>query len=394
METLPANLRVALIHDWLLGMRGGERCLEVFCSLYPDAEIFTLFYAPQQITPVINRHRVHESALGKLPAAKRIHRYLLPLFPAGAKSLSGKIAREHAKRPFDLVISISHCAAKNVRAPEGVPHICYCLTPVRYLWDKFDDYFRGRRLEPVVRRLMPKLRAWDVEGSRYIDRFVAISNFVRERIERCYGVSADVVYPPVAADWICPAAADEKQNRFLCVSALVPYKNVDVIIDAFKALELPLTIIGRGPEEKRLRQRAAGNIEFVSQVTDQQLAAYYRSARALVFAAEEDFGLVCVEAQAAGRPVIAFGRGGSLETINPGVTGLFFSELTSESIQECVHAFLDRENSFKVEDSVARAKEFSVQRFISELSGVIERVLDSQRKTAGRAPERAVKESF
>ncbi len=219
-------MRVALIHDWLTGMRGGERCLEVFSDLFPEAELYTLFYNPKQITPEINSLNPSVSSLGKLPGVSNYYRTLLPLYPSAARDLGRKLARSHAERPFDLVLSISHCAAKNIPIPNGVFHLSYCLTPVRYLWDKYDAYFAGKKFEPLIRPIAKQLRNWDSEGALSVNQFIAISEFVRARIQRVYARPSAVIYPPVRTDWIKPRLEGEQGEAFLCVSALVPYKNV------------------------------------------------------------------------------------------------------------------------------------------------------------------------
>lgn len=362
--------RVALLHDWLLGMRGGERCLEVLVDLFPEADIYTLFHRPNSVVPSIEARLRGVSRLGRLPGVGAYYRHLLPIYGLGTRDLSRQLAQQH----YDLVISVSHCVAKNVAVPPGAIHLCYCLTPMRYIWDKYDDYFADHWGEPAIRRLVEPLRAADREGAAGVHRFVAISDFVRARIQRLYGVDADVIYPPVRTDWISPRVSGERGSGFLVVNALVPYKNTDLIVDAFNTLGYPLTIVGRGPEERELRRRARSNIRFIPAASDEQLAALYRSADALVFAAEEDFGMTPVEALAAGRPVICYARGGVLETVPPRVkdpVGVHFSELSPEAICEAVEQFVHRQDEFTVDNCTSQAEVFSLTRFVSELSSVL-----------------------
>ncbi len=364
-------MRVALVHDWLLGMRGGERCLEVLCQMFPDADVYTAFYNPENITAPIKRHRVRVSSLGRLPNVSAYYRWLLPLFPFASRSLSRAIRLQHQKAPYDLVISVSHCLAKNIEVPAGVPHLCYCLTPVRYFWDHFESYFGTRPIRPLAQLIISGLRKWDLRGARGVSRFIGISEYIANRIQRIYGEAAGVAYPPVRTDWITPRAAAEEGEGFLCVNALVPYKNVELVLEAFLQLPYDLTIIGDGPERERLRtlarkKKVGGKIRFLSKLSDEQLAAEYRQAKALVFAAEEDFGMVPVEMQAAGRPVIAYGRGGALETVavkGAQPSGLYFSELTADSICAAVQDFILRQGEFTLDNCRAKAQQFNLKRF-------------------------------
>jgi glycosyltransferase involved in cell wall biosynthesis len=359
-------MRIAFIHDWLLGMRGGERCLEVLCSMFPEADIYTTFYRPERITSVITQRTVVTSALQRLPKVDRYYRHLLPFYPFAARSLEHAVYLNSFPAKYDLVLSVSHCLAKNVDVPRGTFHLCYCLTPMRYIWDQYDAYFSQHPAEPLIRGVAAGLRRWDYAASKNVDHFVGISDFVRERIRRVYGRGADVIYPPVRSDWIAPREPEEKGEGFLCVSALVPYKNVDKIVRAFNLLPYKLTIVGSGPERAKLAKIAGDNVAFLSGVPDRELAALYRRSRAMVFAAEEDFGMTPVEMQAAGRPVICYGKGGSLETVSVdhrAPTGVYFHDLAPESIAQAVEDFLSREESFTVENCVKHAEKFSPRSF-------------------------------
>jgi len=367
-------MRVAFVHDWLLGMRGGERCLEVLVSMFPEADIYTLFYSQERLPATITDRRVVTSSLASLPLAERYHRYLLPLYPAGMRSLGKKLSSVAQLEGYDLVISISHCAAKNIRLPSRTLHICYCLTPMRYIWDQYDAYFSGKALEPLVRRVRPWLQRWDQEGALSVHQFVAISDFVRERIKTVYHREAQVIYPPVRIDWLDRREQDDSGGGFLCVSALVPYKNVHVVVEAFNSLGYPLTIVGNGPDRRSLENSARKNIKFIGNVDDQELARLYRQSKAMIFAAEEDFGMTPVECQASGRPVICLGRGGALETVSAGggnPSGVYFFELSSQALSEAVEDFLVRQSEFSVDNCVIKAEKFSLARFEREFLALL-----------------------
>ena len=355
------SLRIALLHDWLFHMRGGEKCLRDFCELFPNTEIFTLFHDEQApLDPLIRRNKIHVSVLNRLPAIRRYYRLLLPLFGIGTRSLKRVLEERHAAQPFDLVISISHCAVKNIHPPKGVRHICYCLTPARYLWDQFERYVRSPWKRVLFSPLRMILRSLDQKGARAVDTWVGISHFIAERIQTAYGVKASVIYP--AVDLVPETRQSfEKGDFFLVVNELVPYKNTALIVEAFNALGLNLVIIGKGPEEARLRSFAGPRISFRSNVPQEALENAYRQARALIFAAEEDFGMTPIECQSAGTPVICLQRGGALETVAQGEnkSGLFFQEATAEAIGSKVNEFLKRESDFSPSSCRASAARFN-----------------------------------
>lgn len=367
------SLRVALLHDWLFHMRGGEKCLRDIAELFPNSEIFTLFAGElSKLNETIAGRPIFPSVLNRIPLKKKIYRSLLPFFPIGVKSLESQLAKRHNVAPFDLVISVSHCAVKNVRAPEGVPHICYCLTPARYLWDQFERYIKsslGRVLLTPMRNL---LRQWDIAGSKSVDRFICISKFVADRLKRCYGREADVIYPGVDLDPILPTK-HSTSGEFLTVNALVPYKNTEIIVEAFKELELPLRVIGSGAQESFLRARAGKNTVFERNISLEQLWKRYRECSALVFAAEEDFGMTPVEVQSSGKPVICLGRGGCLETVIPGVTGEYFFDITPHNVAMAVRSFMDRREGFSLESCRRNSELFSRERFFENFLQAISR---------------------
>ncbi len=312
-------MKVALVHDWLTGTRGGERVLRELALLFPDATLFTLFRFHGTVPPEIEALPVETTFLQRLVSPSRDYRKLLPLFFPAAESwhLSG----------FDLVVSSSHCVAKNARKSPGAFHVCYCHTPVRYLHDQFDAYFRAR---PAAVRLLARaarlpFAAWDVRTSRRVDAFLANSENVRGRIRRLYGREAAVVFPPVDTGFYTPGPAG-RRSGFLVVSALAPYKRLDDAIDAANRGRWPLTIAGFGPEEARLRPLAGESVLFAGTPSDEQLRDLYRSAEAVLMPGEEDFGIVPVEAQACGTPVVALGCGGATETVADGLTGVLYGE--------------------------------------------------------------------
>ena len=360
-------MRIAIIHDWLLGMRGGERCLDVLCKMYPDADLYTAFYNPNKISLSINHHKVFVSCFNMLPFVRLYYRYLLPFYPLIALDLECKLNKEHKKKPYDLVLSVSHCLAKNVEVPKGLNHLCYCLTPIRYVWDQYEAYFGKSRLKFLIGFIAHFIRKWDVKGASRVDYYIAISNFVRDRIKRLYSKDAEVIYPPVESCWIKPKDEGDLGSGFVCVCALVPYKNVDLVVRAFNELGYSLTIVGQGPEEKRLKALANDNIKFYDFLSENELSNLYRSAKAMIFAAEEDFGMTPVEMQAAGRPVICLRRGGAIETVSEEKgreTGVFFSDLSVEALKKAVRQFLENESNFKPECCLIQAAKFSKERFI------------------------------
>jgi len=342
-------MKVALVHDWLTGMRGGERCLEVFCELFPEADLYTLLHIPGTVSPTIEKHTIQTSFIQRLPLSRTAYRYYLPFFPMAIESfdLTG----------YDLILSTSHCVAKGVRVPQGACHIAYIFTPMRYVWDQYEAYFGGDRSSRLVRAAMglvrPRLQRWDVNSNHGIHAMAAISLHVADRIRRFYGREDDVIYPPV--DFEAFSVSERDEGFYLIVTAFAPYKRVDLAIEAFNRLKLPLKIIGTGQDEKRLRQMAGPTIEFLGWKSDTEVREYYSTCRALIFPGEEDFGIVPLEAMACGKPVIAYGRGGVLETVVPlngspsderPPTGVFFNQQAPEALIEAVRSFESHRHRF------------------------------------------------
>jgi glycosyltransferase involved in cell wall biosynthesis len=362
------RLRAALVHEWLITLGGSDRVLLALHHLYPDAPIFTSLYAPGRLPPAYARLPVVPSWLQRLPGAARYHRSLVPLMPAAFERFR--------LRGYDVVISSSHACAKGVRVSAGTPHICYCHTPMRYAWDLQDEYLRGFAppLRPVVRAMLARLRRWDKDTSARVDYFIANSRFVAQRIDAHYGRTAAVIYPPVDTDYFTPG--DGGPGRYyLVVSRLVPYKRVDLAVQACTRLSVPLIVVGDGPESASLRKMAGPTVRFVGEVDDAALREYYRGCTALIFPGIEDFGLVPVEAQACGRPVIAHAGGGALESVLPEVTGRFFSEQTVESLMAALREFAP--DMFLPDPIRRHAERFSVWRFQTEVDEFVRRVVST-----------------
>lgn len=379
-------MKIAIIHDWLTGMRGGEKCLEVFCELFPDATLFTLLHKKGSVSDTIEKMDIRTSFLQKIPGIDKKYRSFLPFFTKAIESfdLTG----------FDLVLSSSHCVAKGVKSSEQALHVCYCYTPVRYAWKFFDAYFSNENMLKrwIISKVLNDLKKWDLATNKRIDYFIAISDNIKQRINNYYNREADVIYPP------CEVGSNTQENDdkgyYLIVSALVPYKKVDLAVESFKKSGKRLVVIGEGTEFKQLKNNSSKNIEFLGWVGEKELTDYYSNCTALIFPGEEDFGIVPVEAQAYGKPVIAYAAGGALETVIPFdqdqkesdhrpwtmdhgqkkyPTGVFFSKQTEESLNDAVDRFESIKNKFdssKIKESVLR---FSRERFKKEIREYVER---------------------
>jgi len=371
---LPRSLRVALVHDWLTGMRGGERVLDELCAIFPDADLYTLIHVPGSVSRRIEARRIVASPLSRLPGAARHYRKLLPLLPwaIGRFRLEG----------YDLVLSVSHAVAKGVRVAPGTPHVCYCLTPMRYVWDQIDAYLGRGPLRVLSVPLVAWLRRWDrrTSGPDRITKVIAISETVRARVRERWARDADVIHPPVDVERIRPDG-QPPDPFFLMVGAFVPYKREALAVEAFRGVRAELRVVGDGPLRAAVAARAPGNVRFLGRVNDATLARLYARCRALVYPQEEDFGIVAVEAQAAGRPVIAFGRGGAAETVVPpgagdrAPTGLFFDEPTPEALRDALRRFEADEKRFDPAAVRAHAERFSVARFQREMGAALSTVV-------------------
>lgn len=362
-------MRVAIVHDWLVTYAGAERVLEQMLHVFPDADVFTLIdFLPPEERHFLQGRPVYTSFLQRLPRARTRYRSYLPLMPLAVEQLD--VTR------YDLVLSSSHAVAKGVITGPDQIHISYVHTPIRYAWDLQFQYLSETGLDRgpkgwLARILLHYMRLWDVRTAAGVDHFVANSRFIARRIEKVYRRDADVIYPPVDVERFTPGG--RKEDFYLTASRLVPYKKVDVIVEAFAAMpDKQLVVIGDGPERERIRARAGKNVRLLGYQPHEVLVDCMRRARAFIFAAEEDFGIVPVEAQACGTPVIAYGKGGALETVRPleadAPTGVFFPRQDPEAIREAVRRFEEEEGRITSRACRENALRFSNERFREELA--------------------------
>lgn len=361
-----AKLKVAIVHPWLLSMRGGEKVVEQLCLLFPQADLYTLVCREEELSQTIRAHRIETSFLQRLPFGAKVYKSLLPLMPLAIEQfdLNG----------YDLVISSDTNVTKGVVTAPDVLHICYCNTPMRYVWDLYFDYLKETRStlkRGLIRLFASYLRTWDVAASNRVDHFIANSKNVQKRIAKHYRRKSTVIYPPVSVSRYRPAS--ELGDYYLYLGQLVAYKRVDLAVEAFNASGKKLLIIGEGPERKALESLAKSNVRLMGFVPQEELSDYLSRCQAFIFPGEEDFGIAPLEAQASGRPVIAFRKGGALETVVEGVTGLFFDEQTAGSLQAAIDVFESGRIHFDPAACVDNAKRFSEEVFISETVGFLRR---------------------
>lgn len=377
-------MRVAFVHDWLNGMRGGEKCLEELCRLFPDADLYTLLHEPGRVSATIEARTVHTSFLQRIPGHARFYRHFLPIFPTA-------IERFHLEG-YDLVVSLSHCVAKGAPVSPGTPHVCYCFTPMRYAWDLEGEYFgAGRAAWPLrwaARRVLPYLRRWDVESATRVDCFVAISEHVRERVRRIYGRDALRIYPPVDTEGFRPDPSPAPREGFyLMVTALAPYKGVDLAIAALRGTGRRLVVVGTGQEERRLRALAGSEVEFRGWLDQPALREAYGRCKAFLHPANEDFGIAPVEAQAMGTPVIGLDRGGLRETVidvdragGAAPTGILFEPASADGLRAALDRFERCTGVFDPAAIRLHAERFSSRAFREQFAAL------AQTMTGGGAP--------
>jgi glycosyltransferase involved in cell wall biosynthesis len=358
-------MKVAIVHYWLVAMRGGEKVLESLCELFPDAVIFTHVYDAKAVSPTIRRHLIHTTWIARLPFANKLYKSYLPLMPMALEQLD--------LRAYDLVISSESGPAKGVLTRPDALHLCYCHTPMRYIWNMYFDYQQsvGPLARPLLAWMARSLRHWDEHSANRVDVFVANSDNVRRQIKKFYGRDALVVHPPVDVDGF-QTTEDRRDDFYLCVGQLVRYKRTDLAIEVCNRLRRRLVIIGDGGEYKSLRKLAGPTVSFLGKQDFPVLREHYSRCKALLFPGEEDFGIVPVEAMAAGRPVIALRRGGALETVVAGRTGLFFDEPTVESLERAVIRFEHFEQSFNPTAIASHARKFSQAEFSRQMTGLVQ----------------------
>jgi glycosyltransferase involved in cell wall biosynthesis len=360
-------MKVAIIHYWLVGMRGGEKVVEALCEMYPQADIFTHVYVPEMVSDRIRQHRIIPTFINSLPRAARMYKAYLPLMPLALEQLD--------LRGYDLIISSESGPAKGIIAPSDAIHVCYCHTPMRYIWNMYHDYRQSAGL--VARNMMPLLthylRMWDVTSAARVDSFVANSATVAGRIHRYYGAPSVVIHPPVDTDAFSLAAPSELGDYFLMVGELVSYKRPDLAVRAFNDMKLKLVVIGGGEMLDEIRRLAGPTVKVLGSQPFDVLKQHYSRCRALIFPGEEDFGMVPVEAMASGRPVVAYGRGGAIETVAKGLSGVFFEKQTVEDISAAVRSLGDIE--IDPEKIAAHARRFGRDQFFQKMRAHIDDLL-------------------
>jgi glycosyltransferase involved in cell wall biosynthesis len=357
-------MKVALIHYWLVGMRGGEKVLEELCRLYPGADIFTHVVRPEKISDALKSHRITTSFISKLPFAAAQYQKYLPLMPLALEQFD--------LRGYDLVISSESGPAKGVITTEDTLHLCYCHTPMRYLWGMYHDYREsaGALTRAVMTPAFHRLRQWDVASAARVDHFIANSSTVQRRIAKAYRRASDVIHPPVAVENFAPGAV---QDYYLHVGQLVPYKRVDIAIEAFNRLGKKLVIAGDGSEAAKLKRIAGPTITFTGPQTADQLRQLYAGCQALIFPGEEDFGIVPVEAMASGRPVIGYDKGGIRDSVRDGTSGILYPDQSVDSLVAAIARYEGQAGGFSPAAIAAEAARFSAARFRAEMTALIDR---------------------
>ena len=370
----PSELRVALVHDWLTGMRGGEKVLEILAGLFPEAPIYTLFHFPGSVSEAIESHPIHTSFLQKAPGVRHNYRRYLPLFPAAIE--------EFDLTSYDLILSSSHCVAKGVIPSPDAWHVCYCHTPMRYAWDQEHVYFPNRKGAKARMRgmVLSGLRSWDVSSASRVNLYVANSSFVERRIRSYYGREAEVIHPPVDTDFFTPGPSTES-GYCLMVSALAPYKRVDLAIAACDRLGMELVVVGDGPEAERLRDLAGPRTRLLGSVDRERLRDLYRGAKLFLQPGVEDFGIASVEALACGTPVVAVGKGGILDVVEDGRHGYLYPDWggtsdVAEAIDKAARI------GFNLLDLRSKAESFASARFTHRIQALLRSRFHSDRRVA------------
>lgn len=363
-------MKVAIVHDWLTNYGGAERVVEQLLQIYPDADIYTLVYDKKKMGTVFPPEKVHTSFVQKIPFSIKLYTKFLSLMPKAFESLD--------LTSYNVVIASSSSCAKGVITSPDTTFLAYIHTPMRYAWDLYFDYFKrsGKLTKFFMKRQMGHIRQWDYISSQRIDALIANSSYIKRRIKKFWNRDSQVIFPPVNTENLCPNGKPA-ENFYIAFSRLVPYKRMDIAISACGELGKNLIVIGAGSQEKKLKELAknykTANIQFLGRISDDEVKSYLQRCRALLFCAEEDFGIIPVEAQACGRPVIAYKKGGALETVKDGITGLFFEEQTASSLKAAIEKFemLDKEGQFKTDEIVKHAKTFSAERFRIQIKNAV-----------------------
>lgn len=367
-------MKVAIVHDWLVNYGGAERVVEAFLKIFPDADIFTLVYDEKKMGRIFPKDKIHTSFVQKIPMATKLYTKMLTLMPKAFESFDFS--------SYDLVLCSSSSCAKGVITPPSVPHIAYIHTPMRYAWDQFFDYQKrtNKIVAHFMSKFMPNIRLWDFVSSQRIDKLIANSAYIKRRIKKYWNLDSTVVYPPVDTSRLKPNKK-AAEDFYVVFSRFVPYKRIDLAISACGELGRKLVVIGGGSQEKELKTLAQkynnAEITFTGRVSDEEVKSYLQRCRAMIFSAEEDFGIIPVEAQACGRPVIAFGKGGARETVLDGKTGVFFKKQETQSVIDAIRKFetLEAQNVFNSEEIARHAQSFSTERFCAQIKEEIEKTL-------------------
>lgn len=365
------NLKVAIVHDWLVNYGGAERVVETFLEIFPQADIYTLVYDEKKMGKSFSKEKVHTTFIQKIPKATKLYTKLLPLMPLAFEELN--------LTKYDLVISSSSCCAKGIITSPNTLHLSYIHSPMRYIWDLYYEYKEKSNF--LVKIFMTvfskKLRIWDITSSRRIDVLIANSNYIKKRIKKCWGLDAEVINPPVETEKYFPNQK-EPEDFYVVFSRFVAYKRIDLAIKACKELGKKLVVIGDGEEREKLKKLADNdkNIIFTGRISDEEVRDYLQRCKAMIFSAEEDFGIIPVEVQACGRPVIAYGKGGALETVVNGKTGVFFYEQDKESVVKAIEEF--EQMKFDTVDILENSKKFSKEIFKKKILKIVEEKLNEK----------------
>lgn len=359
-------MKVAIVHYWLVTMRGGEKVLEELCKMFPEADIYTNVYNPAKISNEIKKHKIFTTKVNNFPMAKKLYQKYMPFMPKALMELN--------LTNYDLIISSESGPAKGICPAPNAFHICYCHTPMRYLWDMYHDYFR--KSNPVVKffmkKMIPGLRQWDVMSSNLVDHFIANSSFVAKRINRYYNRQADVVFPPCNIEKYINNPRNP-QDFYLFFGQLVGYKRADLAIEACIKANKKIVVIGDGKSKEAKKYEKSGLVTFTGRISDEQVAQYLSQAKALLFPGIEDFGIIPVEANSAGCPVLAYRKGGAIDSIKENETGLFFDEQTVESLVDCINQFEKQENNFTNRENYKKhVQQFSNENFVKKIQKIVD----------------------